>query len=187
MLGVSPCLLPKNHILYCQATANSDADFRWRSRFTADFRFIILMLLPTTLGCNLTKTPYCHCKLLPAGILQCYTRRFANTDKERQIQTAAIGSTGVGIISSSFVNEMVEEDPTAHSFPLTFFTLFLVLLFIFWLARSLTTSPLARCGQAHFAHLRWSYPTREICFIQHILYVESLGRLCTDPTLLPKV
>lgn len=78
------------------------------------------MLLPTTLGCNLTKTPYCHCKLLPAGILQCYTRRFANTDKERQTQTAAIGSTGVGIISSSFVNEMVEEDPTAHSFPLIF-------------------------------------------------------------------
>lgn len=52
------------------------------------------------------------------------------------------------------------EDPTAHSFP-PIFTLFLVLLFIFCLARSLTTSPLARCGQAHFVHLRWSYPTRE--------------------------
>lgn len=114
----------------------SDADFRWRSRFTADFRFIIFMLLPSTLGCNLTKTPYCHCKLLPAGILQCYTRKFANTDKERQ---TAIGSTGVGIISLILVNEMVEEDPTAHSFPLIL-TLFLVLLFIFWLARSLTTN-----------------------------------------------
>lgn len=124
MLGVSACLPPKKHILYCQATATSDADFRWRSRFTADFRFIIFMLLPTTLGCNLTKTPYCHCKLLPAGILQCYTRRFANTDKKRQTQTAATGSTGVGIISFIFVNEMVEEDPTAHSFPLIFYLIF---------------------------------------------------------------
>lgn len=177
VLWLSYCLPPKKHIFICILRLclllfNSDfrSDFRWSCsshihlkiskicRFMANFRFIIFMQPPSTLGTNLRKTPYLSLQTPGSWNhavlhMEVYKHWLGEADIYSSNRASRHGLSLLFIL----VNEMGDTGIPPHIFFLIFLTA--------------NMDCLELPVQAHYIHLRQLSYNKKICFIRHMCFI----------------